>query len=189
MIALDGAGSLRRMKPRTKLGFDRVAPGSAVRSIGDLGAAPGPRKRRWLTTGVIAFGVIGATVAAVRLTRSPHAPTPGISIRPAQPTRSLSKARLVFGMLPPQVERLTGRPAARRANCWLFHPTTTGMVGSISVQPSFATVPFDPRTTRDLKVCFLGGVYSSSELRQFDERQHRWIWGAWPLSLSPEASR
>lgn len=84
-----------------------------------------------------------------------------------------------------QVRRRTGRPIRSQGNCWLFHPTKTGLVGSISVQPSFAAVPYDPLTTGNLKLCFLGGAFSYGQLREFIPSKHKWEWTPWPLTLSP----
>ena len=88
-------------------------------------------------------------------------------------------------MTQPQVRDVTGRPTQSQGNCWLFHPSKTGLVGSISVQPSFATVPYDPLTTGNLKLCFFGGAYSYAFLRVFIPNEHKWEWTPWPLTLSP----
>lgn len=142
----------------------------------------GPRDRRRAARGAVALGVVAALAAAVLLTRWNDRPVPP---SPAQPVTSAPSSHLTFGMTPRQVQHLTGKPTETRGQCWFFRPSGTGMVGSVSVQPSFATVPFDPRTTGNLKLCFLGGAYSYSELRAFDKRQHKWVWGAWPLGRIP----
>ena len=153
-------------------------------AVAGVSVAMRRRTTRRLAQATFAAGVTGAIVAAVLLTRSlDHS---GLPVRP-QPSASASKAHLVFGMTPQQVQHLTGRPTATTGSCWLFRPTTTGRVGSISVQPSFSALPYDPRTTRDLKLCFLGGVYSDSYLREFSQSEGKWVWGAWPLTLSGSA--
>lgn len=90
---------------------------------------------------------------------------------------------LVFGMTPKQVLHRTGHPIKTQGNCWLFSPTKAGIVGSISVQPPWSRLPYDPRTAGSLKLCFIGGHYSYGYQHIFDVRKQRWVWSAWPLTL------
>jgi hypothetical protein len=147
----------------------------------------GPRNRRRLTAGTVSVALIGATVASLLLLfdRSPGHPEFS-SVRPA--TTHAPTARLIFGMTEKQVRHRTGEPAAIQASCWVFHPNKTGMVGSVSVQPSFATTPYEASTTGALKVCFSGGLFSYGQLRMLDKQNHKWIWAPWPLALSPRAN-
>ncbi len=167
--------------------MDRDTPGRLARAstVSALLGKVGPRNRRRLIGGGIALGVAGAIIAAVLLAHPGN--HSAVSSTPASQTSPVvSKHQLTFGMTPKQVERLTGKPAVKRRSCWFFHPSNQGMVGSISVQPSFArSLPYDPKTTGDLKLCFLGRVYSYSELHTFDKRNDKWSWEAWPLTRVP----
>lgn len=133
------------------------------------------------------MAVVGSIVAALLLllNQSPdHAG--GIALaRTNALSPSASTARLTFGMTQQQVRQFTGRPASTLGNCWRFHPTKTGMVGSIPVQASFATVPYDTATSGDLKLCFSGGAFSFGYLHGYDKQKHRWVWEPWPLALAP----
>jgi hypothetical protein len=142
----------------------------------------GPRHRRRLTAGAITVAIVGSTVASLFLLfdRSPE--QPGFSS--ARPAAHASTARLIFGMSEQQVRHYTGEPATVHASCWVFHPSKTGMVGSVSVQASFASVPYDTSTTGALRVCFSGRLFSYGQLRMFDRQNRKWIWAPWPLALS-----
>lgn len=141
----------------------------------------GPRNQRRLVA--VAAVVIGA-VAFVLLSRSPNHPGTALLPRPAQPSVPAATGTLSFGMTPQQVRSLTGKPTKAQGACWLFKPSSTGMVGSISVRSSYSRGPYNPRTTGDLKLCFLGGVYSYAFLREFRPHQHDWVWAGWPVDIA-----
>jgi hypothetical protein len=153
-------------------------------AVADLGVAMGPRNTRRLVSGAVVFGTAVAVIAGLQLVLSPRHSTQ-LPTRSTVPRVSAPTTHLIYGMTRAQVHRLTGDPTQTQGDCWLFHPTRTGMVGSISVVPSFSTTPFDRRTTGDLKLCFLGGIYSVSYLRILDQSANRWVWAAWPVYLSP----
>jgi hypothetical protein len=138
----------------------------------------GPRNKRRLMTGTV---MLGASVAALLMTRPAGRPGSSSAAHSGRP--AASSARLVFGMTPQRVRHITGEPVRTHGGCWFFQPTKTGTVGSISVQPAFATALYDARTTGQLELCFVGGVYSYSYLRLFIPSRHRWEWTAWPLNL------
>lgn len=131
---------------------------------------------------VVLAAFIAAAVGAVLLTRSHNDSSVALSTRPAQVSPSKPYG-LVFGLTPKQVIRRTGQPTKTQGRCMFFSPTRTGTVGSISVQPSWSRLPYDPTTTRDLRLCFSGGGFSDGYLRVFDRNKHKWVWSAWPLTL------
>ena len=133
----------------------------------------------------IVVAVIGG-VAALLLTRSSNHPSTVLPARSAQPSAPAATASLSFGMTPQQVRLVTGKPTRTQGSCWFFEPTTAGMVGSISVRSSYARGPYNPRTTGDLKLCFLGGVYSYAYLREYRAKQHTWVWAGWPVDIAYE---
>jgi hypothetical protein len=126
--------------------------------------------------------VIGLTLAAMLLTRHPNASRVAGSTRADQVTPAKPYG-LAFGLTPEQIIGRTGQPTKTQGRCMFFSPTRTGTVGSISVQPSWSRLPYDPTTTGELKLCFAGGGFSDGYLRVFDPNKHKWVWSAWPLTL------
>ena len=127
--------------------------------------------------------VVALTIAVVLLTRSHNGSSVAFSTRSAQVLPQRVHGRLIFGMTPQQVLRRTGHPTKTRGNCWLFSPTKTGVVGSISVQPSWSRLPYSPRTQGGLELCFTGGHYSNSYQHLYDPQKQKWVWFAWPQTL------
>lgn len=155
-------------------------------AVAPVAVEMGPRNTRRLITGATIVAVVGSVLAAMLLLLGrPNGHGAASSARTTRAVPAAPGARLIFGMTQQQVRRSTGAPASTQGNCWLFHPSKTGVVGSISVQPAFSRAPYDPSTTGDLKLCFAGGAFSYGFLRVLDQQNHRWVWGAWPLELSP----
>jgi hypothetical protein len=140
------------------------------------------RPDRRVATGAIVLAAIVAAMGLVLLTRSRDDAGLTLSTPPAH-VRPRADGHLVFGMTPQQVLRRTGRPVKTQGDCWLFAPTAAGIVGSISVQPSWSRLPYDPRTANGLKLCFAGGRYSYGYQHIFDPHEQKWVWSAWPLTL------
>ena len=138
------------------------------------------RRRRVVVAGVLLM--IGLAVAVMLLNRNHNAGRVAVSTRAAQITPSKPYG-LAFGLTPAQVIRRTGQPTKTQGRCLFFAPTKTGTVGSISVQPSWSRLPYNPTATRDLRLCFAGGGFSDGYLRAFDPNKHKWVWAAWPLTL------
>ena len=135
-----------------------------------------------MATGSVVLALLAAAVGALLLTRSHN----GSGVAPSTRTTQLSPSKpygLAFGLTPEQVIRHTGQPTKTQGRCMFFSPTRTGTVGSISVQPSWSRLPYDPTTTGDLRLCFAGGGFSDGSLRVFDPNTHKWVWSAWPLTL------
>jgi hypothetical protein len=154
---------------------------SALVAVADVAVELGPRNRRRLAAAGSTLAVIAALVAYASLTHWPGGSGAGSSARSTH--AGAATANLVFGMTRQQVQHLTGRPTATRGSCWLFRPTATGMVGSISVWPSWATKPYDARVMGDLELCFVGNAYSVAYQRFHDTRAHEWRWVGWPPQL------
>jgi hypothetical protein len=153
----------------------------AVSSEQSFAVAARKRRDRGFATVVIVFGVIAAAVTLLLLTRSRDRSGDPFST-PAQSSRPRVHGHLVFGMTPQQVLRRTGQPSKIQGNCWLFSPTKAGIVGTISVQPSWSRLPYDPRTQGGLELCFTAGHYSHSYQHMFDPRKQKWVWFPWPLT-------
>jgi hypothetical protein len=149
-------------------------------AVADVAVSLGPRNQRRLAKSAIVIGVIAAVVATVLLTRSPQSQPP-LSGRSAGGTAA-ANGRLVFGMTPPQVRRLTGRPKITQGSCWIYQ-AKAGMVGSVSLLPSGERVPASLATS-ELKLCFFAGVYSSASLRFFDRQNGVWRWVGWPIRIA-----
>src|SRR4051794_16589916 len=94
----------------------------------------GPRNRRRLSTGAIIVAVAAsvATLLMLLFNRSPPHSNPARSTRTDHVLAAEAIGHLTFGMTQQQVQRLTGRPTSSQGNCWLFQPSKTGLVGSIS---------------------------------------------------------
>lgn len=141
------------------------------------------RRDTGLATGAMLLAMLAAAVALVLVTRSHNDGGATLPTRPAQISPPRAHGHLVFGMTPHQVLRRTGQPIKTQGNCWLFAPTKAGIVGSISVDPSWSRRPYDPTTQGGLKLCFTGGRYSYGLQHMYDPRKHKWIWFPWPLTL------
>jgi hypothetical protein len=141
------------------------------------------RRDTGVATGAILLAVFGAVAALVLPTRSNRDAGATLQTRSAEVSPTQVHGHLVFGMTRHQVLRRTGHPIKTQGNCWLFVPTKTGIVGSISVQPSWSRLPFNPKTQGGLKLCFVSGRYSYGLQHMFDPQKHRWIWFPWPLTL------
>lgn len=141
------------------------------------------RRDTGLATGAMLLALLAAVLALVLVTRPRNGGGATLPIRSAQVSPPRAHGHLVFGMTPRQVLRRTGQPVKTHGNCWLFAPTKAGIVGSLSVDPSWSRRPYDPKTQGGLKLCFVGGHYSYGLQHMYDPRKHKWVWFPWPLTL------
>lgn len=141
------------------------------------------RRDTGLVTGAILLAVLATVVVLVLLMGSPNDGGATLPNRPAQVGSPPVHGHLVFGMSRHEVLRRTGHPLETQGNCWLFAPTKAGTVGSISVQPSWSRLPYNPKLQGGLKLCFTGGRYSHAYQHIFDPQKQKWIWFAWPQTL------
>lgn len=163
--------------------LDSDPAGRYVRAVEAAVVAAWNGRSRRVATGTVALALIATAAGVVLLTRSHNDSGVALSTRPTQVSPAKAHGHLIYGMTAHQVLRRTGQPTKTQGSCWLFSPTKTGTVGSISVQPSWSRLPYNPRTTRDLKLCFTGGAFSHGYLRGFDMHTQKWVWFPWPLTL------